>query len=247
MTTQTINSNPYGRFGQFWTTYITPLYSWVSELTKGERLLLMAVLCFGAVGSFNTHAFYAPSRGEFVGWMAAVGNELLYLGAAGLAVKLSSQIWISRTLMMIGALASAYFGILVSLRENLPELFGIHNGVPGGSIVWPTSDQWLVFGSQSIVEGLVPAVAALLLAILLHSMASHRLLDADSQAEAVQRRKEAKPFGCPFCPASFDSAPKLYGHGPQCQGYKDSELSTDEKKAIIRKAVEEGKAKILEG
>ncbi len=246
MTTQAIET-PYGRIGQFWGAYITPLYAWISELTKGERLLLMAVLCFGAVGSFNTHSFYAPSRGEFVGWMAAVGNELLYLGAAGLAVKLRSQIWISRILMAIGAFASAYFGILVSLRESLPEMFGIHGGVPGGAIVWPTVDQWIVFGSQAVFEGLLPAVAALLLAILLHSTASHRLMDADSKAAQIQQRKEAKPFGCPFCSAAFDSAPKLFGHGPQCEGYKNHELPVDERKAIIRKAVEDAKQRILEG
>ena len=120
MTTQSMD-NPYGKFAEVWNGYIAPLYGWVKELTKGEKLLLIAVLCFGAVGSFNTHAFYAPSRGEFVGWMAAIGNELLYLGAAGLGVKLTSQIWISRVLMGIGAVASAYFGVLVSLRESMPE------------------------------------------------------------------------------------------------------------------------------
>lgn len=246
MTISTQTQNP-NWLGSVWTGYVAPLYTWMKELTKGEKLLLIAVLCFGAVGSFNTHAFYAPSRGEFVGWMAAIGNELLYLGAAGLAVKLTSQIWISRVLMGMGALASAYFGVLVSLRESMPGLFGIYNGVPGGEIVWPSSDQWLVFGSQGVIEGVVPAVAALLLALLLHSMTSHRLIEADDKQTQIQARKDAKPFGCPFCPAAFDSAAKLYGHSPRCDGFRESELNPDEKKAIIAKAVAEAKQRILEG
>jgi hypothetical protein len=244
MTTQAV---PYGGIRDLWNVYIVPLYSWVKDLTKGERLLLIAVLCFGAVGSYNTHAFYAPSRGEFVGWMAAIGNELLYLGAAGLAVKLTSQIWISRTLMAIGALASAYFGVLVSLRESLPELFGIHGGVPGGAIVWPSVDQWVVFGSQSVIEGCVPAVAALLLAILLHSQASHRLMDADDKQKQIEVRKQMKPFECPFCSYSDDTHSKLWGHFGRCPDAQADPRSIEDKRALVRLAVQEGKAKILEG
>ena len=129
----------------------------------------------------------------------------------------------------------------------MPELFGIHGGVPGGSIVWPSADQWLVFGSQGVIEGVVPAVAALLLALLLHSMTSHRLIDADDKAVQIQQRKDAKPYGCPFCSTAFDSPAKLYGHSPRCDGYKDSELDVAEKKAIIGKAVAEAKQRILEG
>jgi hypothetical protein len=244
MTTQAL---PYSGIRGFLEAYITPLYAWLKELTRGEKLLLIAVLCFGAVGSYNTHAFYAPSRGEFVGWMAAIGNELLYLGAAGLAVKLAHQIWISRILMGIGALASAYFGVLVSLRESLPGLFGIHNGIPGGEIVWPTPDKWAVFGSQSIVEGVVPALAALLLAILLHSQTSHRLMEADDKQQQIQQRKEMKPFGCPFCTASHDSAPKLWGHFGRCPDALADPRSPEDKRAIVQAAVADGKRLILEG
>jgi hypothetical protein len=56
-----------------------------------------------------------------------------------------------------------------------------------------------------------------------------------------------KPFGCPFCPASFDSPSKLYGHTPRCDGFRESNLSDTEKKTIVAKAVEEGKRLILEG
>lgn len=252
MTTQSISNNPVASFYAAW---IEPAIEFVGSiirsLSKGERVMLAAVLFAGAVGAFGTHDFFAESRGWLVGWFAALCIEATYLGSAGIAVKLPGQIWLSRSLAAIGALGSIFFNVLVSLRERVPGLFGMHlvNGklVEGGAITWPSNDQLLVYGGLSLVEGAIIPLIALLGSLLLHSMASHRLLDADSQAEAVQRRKDAKPFGCPFCPASFDSAPKLYGHGPQCAGYKESELSTDEKKAIIKKAVEDGKQRILEG
>jgi hypothetical protein len=57
-----------------------------------------------------------------------------------LAVKPTHQIWIFWTLIEIGSLASVDFGVLVRLRENLPKQFGIHEGIRGGDIIWPTLD-----------------------------------------------------------------------------------------------------------
>jgi hypothetical protein len=143
--------------------------------------------------------------------------------------------------MFIGSAGSAYYGVMVSLKEAMPGMFNT-NGV-----VWPSADQWIVFGVPSLVEGIVPALAALLLSVFLHSSVSGRLVEADDRVKKIQERKDAKPFGCPFCPAAFDSPAKLYGHGPQCAGAKESELSPDERKAIVAKAVAEGKQRILEG
>lgn len=252
MTTQSMATNSVARFYGDW---IEPAFQFVGSiiksLSRGERVMLAAVLFAGGVGAFGTHDFFAESRGWLVGWFAAACIEATYLGSAGIAVKLPGQIWLSRALAGIGALGSMFFNVLVSLRERLPGLFGMHlvNGkmVEGGAITWPTNDQLIVYGSMSLVEGVIIPLIALLGALLLHSMASHRLLDADAKETRIQNRKDAKPFGCPFCPAAFDSAPKLFGHGPQCEGYKNSELPIDERKAIIRKAVEDAKQRILEG
>jgi hypothetical protein len=54
-------------------------HDWVEVRRQGEKLLLIALLYFGAVGSYNPHAFYASSYGEFAEKMAAIGNELFYL------------------------------------------------------------------------------------------------------------------------------------------------------------------------
>jgi hypothetical protein len=104
-----------------------------------------------------------------------------------------------------------------------------------------------VLGTVSLVEGVIIPVAALLVALLLHSMTSHRLVEADDKQTQIQQRKEMKPFECPFCPTAFDSPARLYGHGPRCDGAKESDLSPDERRAIVAKAVAEGKQRILEG
>jgi hypothetical protein len=224
----------------FWTDWIEPIVGWLKELTRGETLMLLATLCFGAVGAYGSYLFYEPSRGPFVASLAASGVELLYVGSAGAAVKSASRRWLAYSLMFIGSAGSAFYGVMVSLKEAMPGMFAT-------PIVWPGADQWIVFGVPSLVEGIVPALAALLLSVFLHSSVSHRLVEADDKAKQIQQRKEMRPFGCPFCPAAFDSPAKLYGHGPRCDSAKESDLSADERRAIVAKAVAEGKQRILEG
>jgi hypothetical protein len=209
-------------------------------LTKGERALLFAVLFLGAVGAYGTHEFFSQSRGAVVGWLAAIGIELLYLGSAGVAVKLPGQIWLARGLMVLGAVGSAFFNTLVGLRERMPTMFATEPQ-------WPTWEQLAVHGTVSMVEGLIIPLAALLVALLLHSIASHRLIEADDKEHLIQVRREMKPFGCPFCPASFDTAAKLYGHSGRCPEAQGAELSLDERRAIVAKAVQEGQRRLLEG
>jgi hypothetical protein len=224
----------------FYMEWLVPIFSWLKELTRGETLMLIATLCFGAVGAYGTFLFYEPSRGPIVGALAASGIELLYIGAAGAAVKSASRRWLAYSLMFIGSAGSAYYGVMVSLKEAMPGMFAT-------PVVWPSTDQWIVFGVPSLVEGIVPALAALLLSVFLHSSVSGRLVEADDKAKQIQQRKEMRPFGCPFCPAAFDSPAKLYGHGPRCDSAKESDLSADERRAIVAKAVAEGKQRILEG
>lgn len=242
MTSTTITTTQ----GQFaWITDVlawtwTACVGWIKEMTRGEKALLLAVLFLGAVGATGTHTFFAADRGELVGWFAAVGIELLYLGSAGVAVKLPGQIKLSRALMTIGTIGSAFFNVLVGLRERLPHMFDANP-------VWPDWGQWVVHGGVSSVEGLIIPLSALGVAMLLHSMTSHRLIEADDEVQKAQQRRDMKPFECPFCASSFDSAPKIYGHVGRCEAYKASELSDAEKKAIVSKAVAEGKERILNG
>lgn len=226
---------------------LRPLIAWAKLMTQGERLLLLATLCFGAVGSYGTYLFYRPSRGPIIGSAGATGIELLYIGAAGVAVKHPSLRWLAYSLMLIGSLGSAYFGVMVSLRDALPGMFGIVGGVETGQVVWPTFDQWLVFGTPALVEGLVPAVAALLLSVFLHSSVSHRLIDADDAARQQQARREMKPFACPFCPHATDTPAKLWGHYGRCPDAAADPRSPDDKRAIVQKAVAEGRERLLNG
>jgi len=228
-----------------WADYITPLFAWLREITQGEKLLLIATLCFGAVGAYGTYLFYAPSRGPIIGVAAATGIELLYIGAAGVAVKRPGQRWLAYVLIAIGALGSAYFGVMVSLRETLPGLFGIVGGEETGVVHWPTFDQWAVFGAPAFVEGLVPAAAALLLSIFLHASVSHRLVEADDKEQAIETRRQMKPFGCPFCPHATDTPAKLWGHYGRCPDAAADARSADDKKAIMQVAVREGREALL--
>ncbi len=223
-----------------WDEWIAPLVTWVAELTKGERALLFAVLFLGAVGAYGTHEFFAESRGALVGWLAAIGIELLYLGSAGVAVKQPGQLWLARGLMVLGAIGSAFFNVMVGLRERMPTLFAQEPQ-------WPSWAQLTVHGTVSLVEGLIIPLAALLVALLLHSIASHRLIEAEDKEHQIQARRDLKLFGCPFCPACFDTAAKLYGHTGRCPDAQASQLSTDERRAIVAKAVQEGQRRILEG
>ena len=58
-----------------YTSYLRPLIAWLKEMTQGEKLMLIATLCFGAVGAYGTYLFYEPSRGWFIGSAAATGIE----------------------------------------------------------------------------------------------------------------------------------------------------------------------------
>lgn len=116
-----------GGVRRLWADWIAPaaqpLCSWVRQLTHDETVLLLAVLFAGAVGSVGTHAFFADSRGDLTGWLAAICVELTYLGSAGLAVKRPAHVWLARLLAGIGAAGSMFFNVLVSLREHLPDMF----------------------------------------------------------------------------------------------------------------------------
>jgi hypothetical protein len=153
--------------------------------------------------------------------------------------------------MVIGAFGSAFFNTLVGLRERLPELFGLHEVggqmVEGGRITWPSTEQWAILGSVSLVEGVIIPIAALLVALLLHSLTSHRLIQADDKQKQIEVRKQMKPFECPFCTYSDDTPAKLWGHFGRCPDATADPRSTDDKRALVRLAVDEGKRRILAG
>lgn len=239
MTGQLITMERLRAFG----ASLKPLIAWLKEMTQGERLLLVSVLCFGAVGAYGTYLFYVPSRGPIIGGAAAAGIELLYIGAAGVAVKRPALRWLAIVLMAIGSIGSAYFGVMVSLRESLPELFNAQ----AGHIRWPSADEWIVFGTPAFVEGLVPASAALLLSIFLHSAVSHRLIEADDKEHQIQVRREMKPFCCPFCVFSTDTPAKLWGHYGRCQDATADPRPADDKRAIVQKSVQEGHERLVRG
>lgn len=228
----------------FYTGYLRPLIAWLKDMTQGEKLMLVATLCFGAVGAYGTYLFYEPSRGWFIGSAAAVGIELLYIGAAGVAVKHPSERWLATILIAIGALGSAYFGVMVSLKEALPATFAAS---AGAVVHWPSFDDWMVRGMPAIIEGVVPALAALLLSMFLHGTVSHRLIDAESEEKAIQTRREMKPFGCPFCQFSTDTPAKLWGHYGRCVDAAADVRSSDDKRAIVQVAIQEGREKLLRG
>ena len=224
--------------------YLKPLIAWLKDMTQGEKLMLIATLAFGLVGAYGTYLFYQPSRGWFIGSAAATGIELLYIGAAGVAVKHPGQRWLAYVLIAIGALGSAYFGVMVSLKEALPATF---DAQAGAAVRWPTFDEWAVRGTPALIEGIVPAAAALLLSVFLHSTVSHRLIDADDAEKAVQARRDMKPFGCPFCQFSTDTPAKLWGHYGRCPDATADGRSADDKRSIVQVAVQEGKERLIKG
>lgn len=126
-------------------------------------MLLVAVLCLAAVGAHGGYLFYAGARGPWVGGAAAIGIEALYLGAAGAAVRYLHQQIIAWCLVLIGTCASAFFGVMVSLRHELPALFD-------PTQPWPSDRAWIVAGMPAIIEGILPSLCSLLLSVLLHSM-----------------------------------------------------------------------------
>jgi len=143
--------------------------------------------------------------------------------------------------MVIGSAGSAYFGVMVSLKEAMPGMFGVVGGVATGNIVWPTMDQWVVFGSPAFIEGIVPALSALLLSMFLHASVSHRLIEAEDKLKQIETRKTMKPFECPFCTYSDDTPAKLWGHFGRCPDATADPRPTDDKRALVRLAVDEGK------
>lgn len=224
--------------------YLRPLIAWLKDMTQGEKLMLVATLAFGLVGAYGTYLFYQPSRGWFIGSAAAAGIELLYIGAAGVAVKRPSQQWLAYVLIAIGALGSAYFGVMVSLKEAMPATF---DAQAGAAVRWPSFDEWAVRGTPAIIEGVVPALAALLLSVFLHSAVSHRLIDADDAEKAIQTRRDMKPFGCPFCQFSTDTPAKLWGHYGRCVDASADPRDASDKRAIVQKAVQEGHDRLIRG
>lgn len=216
----------------WWTT--------VKSFTAPERLLLAALLCFGAVGAQSTYAVVTAARGPLAGGLAAGGNELLYIGAAGFAAATLAHRLIAWSLMGAGAGVSAYFGALVSLKTEVPRLFG-------EPIVWPTRDEWIIRGVPAIVEGIAPALFALLLSILLHASASHRLDEDRRRRQDIRHRQELKPFACPFCDYANDTPGKLWGHFGRCPAGASDPRTPEDKRAIVKLAVAEGHKRLLEG
>ena len=232
------------RLHAVYTDYLRPLIAWLKDMTQGEKLMLIATLSFGLVGAYGTYLFYQPSRGWFIGAAAATGIELLYIGAAGVAVKHPSQKWLAWILIAIGAIGSAYFGVMVSLKEALPATF---DAQAGAAVHWPTFDEWTIRGTPAFIEGIVPAAAALLLSMFLHSAVSHRLIDADDAERAQQTRREMKPFGCPFCQFSTDTPAKLWGHYGRCVDAAADGRSADDKRSIVQVAIAEGRERLIRG
>lgn len=151
----------------FWNDNIAPLYRWLLSLTRGETALLLSVLFLGAVGAYGTHEFFTLSRNTYVGWMAAIGIELLYMGAAGISATGIAQQRIAVLLMLAGSIASAFFNVLVGFQARLPMLF---EEMPQ----MPTAAQWVVHGGISFVEGAIVPFATVLISYLLHMKITHR-------------------------------------------------------------------------
>lgn len=219
---------------------LAPVIAWLKRMTQGEQLLLVATLCFGAVGSYGTYLYYSPSRGPIIGGVGATGIELLYIGAAGVAVTRPALRWLAFVLMFIGSFGSAFFGVMVSLREAVPMMFGT-------PVIWPSNEQWIVLGIPAIVEGVIPALAALLLSWFLHSTVSHRLVDSNDREHQILVRRAMKPFACPFCPFSEDTPAKLWGHYGRCQDAIADMRPAEDKRAIVQTAVREGHERMIKG
>jgi len=208
------------------------------KLSQPEKILLLANLCFAAVGAYASYLFYVPSRGPIIGGMAATAIECTFLGAAGVAVKHKARGWLSTGLILVGFVASVFFGVMVGLRDVFPAMFG---GLEHAeAIVWPSQDQWIVLGVPAIFEGLIPSLCSLLLSLFLHNQVSHKADDLE-QAEA-KAAADFMPYSCPFCSTPVKTPAALWGHYGRCAQAMASTFSDDEKKAIIRKAIEDGKS-----
>lgn len=210
----------------------TILVGFIRELTSGQKALLVAEVGFASVGAYSSYLYYQPTRGDLFGWVAAVSIVLLYIGGAGAAVTYPWQQWIAWLLVGIGTLAEIFFGVMISLRGALPAIFDPSQALPTGR-------EWFALGAPAILEGVLPSLCALLISVLLQSMVtSHK--QEQKQAEQ-QARAALMPFECPFCEDKEKTAPALYGHFGRCAAAAASTLATEEKKAILKKAIEEGR------
>jgi len=161
-------------------------------------------------------------------------SRSLYVGGAGAAVKYPGQQLLAWLLVIAGTLAEMFFAVLLGLRHALPALFD-------PALPLPTGREWAVLGAPAILEGVLPSLCALLISILLQSMVTSYLKEVDQERRATQLN--AMPYACPFCPDKEKTAAALYGHSGRCQAAASANLTPDEKRAIFRKAVEEGNAR----
>jgi len=208
------------------------LIGFVRELTNGQRALLIAEIGFASVGAYSSYLYYQPTRGDLFGWVAAVSIVLLYVGGAGAAVRYRAQQIIAWALVVIGTLAEIFFGIMIGLREALPGLFDPSHALP-------SAREWAVLGTPAILEGVLPSLCALLISILLQSMVTTHLKEADAHEQ--QARDSFMPFNCPFCDDKEKTAQALWGHSGRCISAIASGLSVEEKKLRYRQAVEAGR------
>lgn len=232
--TENILKDPFSAIARFSAWLYDILIGFIRELTNGQRALLIAEICFASVGAYSSYLYYEPTRGPLFGWVAAIGIVLLYIGGAGAAVKYRYQQFIAWGLVTIGTLAEIFFAVLLGLRHALPALFD-------PTMALPTGREWAVLGAPAVLEGALPSLCALLISILLQSMVTTSLND-----EADQRRTEqlnAMPYECPFCPNKEKNAAALYGHSGRCAAAAAATLTPEDKKAIFRKAVDEGHAR----
>ena len=211
------------------------LIGFIRELTNGQRALLIAEIGFASVGAYSSYLYYQPTRGDIFGWVAAVSIVLLYIGGAGAAVKYHWQQAIAWGLVTIGTLAEIFFGVMIGLNHALPAVFN-------PALPLPTEREWLALGAPAVLEGVLPSICALLISILLQSMVTTHLKDAD-EAERT-KRQSLMPFECPFCDDKEKTAAALYGHFGRCAGAVASSLTTEEKKAVLRRAIDEGRARL---
>lgn len=217
-------------------------------LLAAEKLMYLAVICFGAVGANGTYQFYEPSRGPIFAAMASIGIEAMYIGAASVAVLDPNAIRLVKIMLGIGGGASAIFGTASSMIGYTPGLFGFTDGVQTSAIVWPTWDQWIIFGGLSLIEGIVPAMACVLLSLFLHDNVSDRRRKDEEKIAAEERKLELQAQGgaivaCPFCNNYSGTSAQLHGHSGHCAAYKEDARTKQEKQAIINRAIQEATAR----
>lgn len=232
--TDALRNDPIGALIAFGTWLYELLIGFIRQLTNGQRALLIAEIGFASVGAYSSYLYYQPTRGDLFGWVAAISIVLLYIGGAGAAVKYRYQQAIAWGLVLIGTLAEVFFGVMIGLEKALPALFD-----PARAL--PTGREWAVLGAPAILEGVLPSLCALLISVLLQSMVTSHLKDEDAREQ--RRIDSLLPYECPFCHEPQKTAAALFGHFGRCPTAALSTLSADEKKTIIRKAVEEGNAK----